>query len=91
VVVRVKHYLAIPALLKESNLIFTVRSAIAMSLSSIADIKVLELPFAVPRPDVKQPWHARFRADPANRWMRGVVAELLLERWRRASPARAHP
>jgi DNA-binding transcriptional LysR family regulator len=89
VVVRVKHYLGIPALLRESDLIFTVPVAIARSVSDIAEIKVLDLPFASPRPDVKQHWHARFHADAANRWLRGVVAELFLERRRRALGARA--
>jgi len=90
VVVRVKHYLGIPALLRESNLIFTVPVAIAASLSHLTEIKVLDLPFASPRPDVKQHWHARFHADAANRWLRGVIAELFLEqRRRRAVGARA--
>ncbi|HTT10345.1 MAG TPA: LysR family transcriptional regulator [Burkholderiaceae bacterium] len=85
VVLRVKHYLALPALLEASDLIFTVPYAIAMGLSKVAQFQVLELPFAAPRPDVKQYWHRRLHADAANKWLRGVVAELFLERRRRDS------
>jgi DNA-binding transcriptional LysR family regulator len=84
VVLRLKHYLAIPAILRESNLIFTVPYAIGTSLAEFANIKLLKPPIAPPRADIKQYWHARFHHDPANQWIRGVVAELFLEQRRRA-------
>jgi DNA-binding transcriptional LysR family regulator len=83
VVLRVKHYLALPALLAVSDLIFTVPYAIAMSLARMMEIQILDLPFPAPHPEVKQHWHARLHADAANQWMRTVIAELFLERRRR--------
>jgi len=85
VVLRVKHYLALPALLSVSDLIFTVPYAIATSLARMIEIQILDLPFPAPHPEVKQHWHARLHADAANKWMRTVVAELFLERRRRQS------
>jgi DNA-binding transcriptional LysR family regulator len=46
VVLRLKHYLAIPAILRESNLIFTVPYAIGTSLAEFANIKLLKPPIA---------------------------------------------
>ena len=85
VVLRVKHYLALPALLAVSDLIFTVPHAIATSLARMIEIQILDLPFPAHHPEVKQHWHARLHADAANKWMRTVVAELFLERRRRQS------
>ena len=39
-------------------------------------IKLLPLPFPLPAYQVVQHWHERYTHDPANRWIRGVIAEL---------------
>lgn len=80
VVLRVEHYLALPTILSESNLIFTVPYAIGAGLAKLADIKLVQPPFKAKPRLVKQHWHSRFQHDPANRWMRGIVAELFVER-----------
>ncbi|MGH8187288.1 MAG: LysR family transcriptional regulator [Steroidobacteraceae bacterium] len=78
--VRIEHYLAVPTVLSQSDLIFTVPYAIGAGLVKLADIKLVRPPFkAKPRP-VMQHWHSRFHHDPANRWLRGVVADLFTER-----------
>ena len=84
VVLRVEHYLALPTILSESNLIFTVPYAIGAGLAKLADIKLVQPPFKAKPRVVKQHWHSRFHHDPANRWMRGIVAELFVERRRKA-------
>ena len=83
VVLSIQHYLAVPMILAESDLIFTVPYAIGEQLAKLADIKLLNPPFKEKRRVVKQYWHARFHQDPANRWIRGVVAELFLQSGRR--------
>jgi len=42
-------------------------------------LKTLPLPIDVPRFEVKQFWHERSHHDPANQWLRKVVAELFLQ------------
>ena len=41
--------------------------------------EVLACPLAIPGFTVKQYWHARYHHDAANRWLRGVCADLFLE------------
>lgn len=86
VVLSIQHYLAVPMILAESDLIFTVPYAIGEQLAKLADIKLLNPPFKEKRRVVKQYWHARFHQDPANRWIRSVVAELFLQSGKRTHP-----
>ena len=39
------------------------------------DTKAFELPFDVPTADVRQFWHLRLHHDPANMWLRSVLAD----------------
>jgi DNA-binding transcriptional LysR family regulator len=78
VTLRVRHYLAIPTILSQSDLIFTVPYAIGASLAKLGDVKLVRPPFKAKPRVVKQHWHSRFHQDPANRWLRGIVAELFL-------------
>jgi DNA-binding transcriptional LysR family regulator len=78
--VRIEHYLAVPTILSESDLIFTVPYAIGASLAKLADIKLVRPPFKAKPRVVRQHWHSRFHNDAANRWLRSVVAELFTER-----------
>jgi hypothetical protein len=78
--VRIEHYLAVPTILSQSDLIFTVPYAIGASLAKLADIKLVRPPFKAKPRVVRQHWHSRFHNDAANRWLRGVVAGLFTER-----------
>ncbi len=78
--VRIEHFLAVPTILSQSNLIFTVPYAIGASLAKLADIKLVKPPFKAQPRIIKQHWHARFQHDAANRWLRTVVAELFMEK-----------
>jgi DNA-binding transcriptional LysR family regulator len=78
--VRLEHFLAIPTLLGRSDLIFTVPYAIGASLARLAAIKLVKPPFKARPRVVRQHWHSRFQNDAANRWLRGVVAELFMDK-----------
>ena len=80
IVLSIPHFLAIPLILAESDLVVTVPYAIGISFAKMADLKILRPPIQVAPAEVKQHWHARFHHDPANRWLRGVVAELFLHK-----------
>jgi len=43
-------------------------------------IKLMPLPFQLPPYYVVQHWHERYTHDPASKWMRGMIAELFLEK-----------
>ncbi len=91
VVLRVGHFLALPTILSESDLIFTVPYAIGAGLAQLADIKLVPPPFKARPRVVKQHWHSRFHNDPANRWLRGIVADLFVQKRRRAGSGGAPP
>jgi len=78
--VRIEHFLAVPAILSQSNLIFTVPYAIGEGLAKLADIKLVKPPFSAKPRIIRQHWHARFHHDPANRWLRSVVADSFMEK-----------
>lgn len=83
VVLRVEHFLAVPTILSETELIFTVPYAIGAGLAKLADIKLVPPPFRAKPRVVRQHWHSRFHNDAANRWIRSVVADLFLEKRKR--------
>jgi DNA-binding transcriptional LysR family regulator len=80
VALRIEHYLAVPMILTQSDLIFTVPYAIGERLSKLGDIKLVRTPFKAKPRVVKQHWHARFHHDPANQWLRRLVADLFLDK-----------
>jgi len=89
--VRIEHFLAVPAILSQSNLIFTVPYAIGASLAKLADIKLVKPPFKARPRVIRQHWHARFHHDPANRWLRSVVADLFMEKATAANRRSSRP
>lgn len=78
--VRIEHYLAVPTILSQSDLIFTVPYVIGESLAKLADIKLVRPPFKAKPRIIRQHWHARFQHDAANRWLRSMMAELFMEK-----------
>lgn len=90
VVLSIPHFLAIPLIVAESDLIVTVPYAVARSFARMADLKMLRQPIRVPRADVRQHWHARFHRDLANQWIRGVIATLFVEAPGRAGAQTRH-
>lgn len=66
-------------LLANTDLIATVPERIAQMLVRIARVKALQPPFRFPAFAIKQHWHERYQHDPANRWLRSMVADLFLE------------
>jgi len=82
VAMRVRHYLALPTILAESDWIVTVPQAIGASLARMADIKLVRPPFKAAARIVTQHWHSRFHRDPANRWIRAIISDVFVERSR---------
>lgn len=66
-------------LLAQSDLVATVPERVAQMLVGIAAVKLLAPPFELPAFAIKQHWHERFHLDPANRWLRSMIAEMFLE------------
>lgn len=72
----VPHFLVLPMIVAQTDLIVTIPQRVALAFSGTPGMKILKPPIGFPHIDIKQHWHERFHHDPANKWMRGVVAEL---------------
>ncbi|MBI5278262.1 MAG: LysR family transcriptional regulator [Burkholderiales bacterium] len=66
-------------LLAQTDLVATVPERVAQTLVRIAAVKLLQPPFETPVFAIKQHWHERFQQDPANRWLRSLIADLFKE------------
>jgi DNA-binding transcriptional LysR family regulator len=76
---RIPHFMSIPHLLLDSDLIVTVPRSCAVSFLRFGSLKMLELPMKGPKFELKQHWHARYHRDDANRWLRRVIHSTFAE------------
>jgi DNA-binding transcriptional LysR family regulator len=72
-------FLGLSAILSSTDLLATLPRQIGETLARMAGLRVLACPVAIPSFTVKQHWHARYHHDAANRWLRGVCANLFLK------------
>jgi DNA-binding transcriptional LysR family regulator len=79
ITVEVQHFLAVPAIVAQSDLVGIVPTRIGRQALRDHRVRLLDLPVAIPPFVVKQCWHARAHHDPANRWLRRQFAELFVE------------
>lgn len=71
----IPHFMSIPHLLPESDMIVTVPHSCARAFSKLGSLRMFDLPMKAPTFDLKQHWHARYHRDAANQWLRGVLYE----------------
>lgn len=76
VVLQLPGYLGLSVIIRTTDLLATLPRQMGETLAKIGGLKVLPCPFFIPSFTVKQHWHARVHHDPANRWLRGVCADL---------------
>jgi DNA-binding transcriptional LysR family regulator len=79
VVLSLPNLLGIGTLVASTDLVVTVPQRVAETLVRITDVKTLAPPYRFPGFAIKQHWHERYQQDPANRWLRSVIADLFLE------------
>jgi DNA-binding transcriptional LysR family regulator len=72
-------FLGLPAILSTTDLIAILPRHIGETLAHAAGLRVLPCPIAIAGFTVNQYWHARYHHDAANRWLRGVCAELFMK------------
>lgn len=70
---RTAHFMTLPFILTESDMIATVPAALGSALPAHGPIIAVPPPFSMPRYQVRQHWHRRFDKDPRNRWLRTLV------------------
>jgi DNA-binding transcriptional LysR family regulator len=79
IVLSTPHFMSIPFIVASTDLLVTVPYAVGASFAQIANIRLIEPPFEIPRFDLKQHWHRKYHKDQTNMWIRGVLAKLFTE------------
>jgi DNA-binding transcriptional LysR family regulator len=79
VAIRVGHYLSLPNIVRETDLLGCMPSRAIAAFPSLPGVKVLPLPFSYPAVVMKQFWHRRNHHDPKSRWLRAMVAKVIAE------------
>jgi DNA-binding transcriptional LysR family regulator len=86
VVLETPHFMSIPFIISQSDLIVTVPHAIGIFVRSVhMNIRIAQPPMRTPRIDLKMHWHRNFQRDAKNKWLREIVASLFtdeLDEWR---------
>ena len=86
VVLETPHFMSIPPIISQTDLIVTVPHAVGMFVKRAhMNIRVAQPPVRTPRIDLKQHWHRNYQRDPRSRWLRDVIATLFtddLDEWR---------
>ncbi len=75
VAVQVPHFLSVPYLVAQSELLATVPERLALAAAPVFGLTVLAHPMKLPAFEVKLFWHRRAHQDPANRWLRQWLAQ----------------
>jgi len=69
------HFLVVPLVIENTDLIATVPRELGTVFSRYKCIKVWPTPIELPRFDLRQHWHPRYHHDSANKWLRNLVLD----------------
>jgi DNA-binding transcriptional LysR family regulator len=72
----VAHSLAIPALLRHSDMLALVPSPLGREMERHGELKMCATPYDCPNVAVRAVWHERNDADPALHWLRQQLADV---------------
>ena len=76
ILLKLPGFLGLAGILTRTDLVATLPRHIGETLAPLGKLNVCDCPVRIPTFTVKQHWHARYHHDAANRWLRGVCAEL---------------
>jgi DNA-binding transcriptional LysR family regulator len=74
----ISHFLCLPEILQQSDLVATLNIKLAEYFCTTnPNLRIVDAPVELPPFETQQFWHRRFHSDPANKWLRGLVKELI--------------
>lgn len=73
------YIMAVGNIVGASDWIALVSQDLVQTMQAMAPLRVVELPFSLPKFTVRQYWHRRFKNDDANRFLRTLVYDALHE------------
>ncbi len=77
VVATVPHYIAVPALIRGTDLIANTRRRLVETLRESSGLVVFPIPMKIQIPDLsfRQIWHRRYDGDSGHRWLRDLILD----------------
>ncbi len=79
VALRVPHFLVIPRIIADTDLVVTVPARVAETFADQTEVRVHPVPVPIPSFDVSLFWHPRFVKDPPIQWLRELMLALFQE------------
>lgn len=73
---RVSHFLNVPTLVANSDLVASLSRRVAEPFARMLPLQLFEPPLRLRTSRIGMVWHDSLHDDPAQRWLRGAVAEL---------------
>lgn len=73
VMLRLPRFSALPFFIAQSDLIVTIPEDLGLAFTGLLGIRMFKPPMKLPNFEIRQYWHERHHADPANKWLRTVV------------------
>jgi len=81
IVLTTPHFASAPIVVSQSDLIITVPEPLARYFVEVsAALRLVNLPFELPRIAMKQFWHRKFHHDARNQWLRRAIFDLFQKR-----------
>ena len=80
IVLSLPGFLGLATMVASTDLVATLPRHIGETLAQISGLQVFNCPVSIPGFTVKQHWHARFHNDAGNLWLRGICANLFMDR-----------
>lgn len=73
--IRLPQYLSAPHFIMASDLVWCAPAVLADRLAQFYPLVIKPLPISLPEFEIALYWHDRFHRDPANQWLRNIVAQ----------------
>jgi DNA-binding transcriptional LysR family regulator len=76
VVLTISHFVNVPQLIANTELVATIARPIPRTASQFFPIALLPPPFRIPSMQIKQVWHRRFDKSPKLIWLRNLITDM---------------
>jgi len=76
---RVSHFLTVPVLVSQTDLVAALDRRVAQVFAGPLGLRLLPPPLKLPKGTIGQVWHQQQHTDPAQRWLRSLIAEVAAE------------
>lgn len=73
----IPNFLGAAFVVERTDLLMIMPRRLGELLRGRIEFSIFPLPFPMPDYAVKQHWHERYHHDPGNRWLRGLISELV--------------